>query len=77
MSTTKNQYGYVPTNKTGNLKEVYSIANPSTWTFERNGQLFGGVEEVVFSDNQKLELIACGGSWFSNSAEFLNWFYEE
>lgn len=72
-----NQYGYVPNTKIGQLKQVYSIADPTTWTFEKNGQMFGGVEDILFSDEQKTELIACGGGWFSNSAEFLNWLNEE
>lgn len=72
-----NQYGYVPIDKVSELKQTYSIADPTTWTFEKNGQMFGGVEEVVFTDAQKTELIAYGGSWFSNSAEFLNWLNEE
>jgi hypothetical protein len=68
-------YGYIPLEKASRLKEAYTIATPQTWTFERNGQMFGGVEESEFSEVQKAELEALGGGWFEYADDFSDWLY--
>lgn len=67
------QYGYIPLNKVPEIQQQYSIADPSTWTFEKAGELYGGLEENAFSDLQKAEIIALGGQWFESADAFLVW----
>jgi hypothetical protein len=72
------QYGYVPIENVSLLQEQYSVANPSTWQFEKNGQQYGGVEEYPqFSQAQKDELIALDGAWFESAEDFQAWLYSE
>jgi hypothetical protein len=66
-------YGYIPIENANRLKESYTIATPATWRFERGEELFGGVEESVFSDAQKAELEALGGGWFEYACDFIDW----
>ena len=67
------QYGYIPQEKAHLLQEIYSIATPDTWTFEKNGIQYGGVEENVFSYGQKQELESLGGQWFESASSFSGW----
>lgn len=73
-----NCYGYVPYGAAALLAETYSVASPATWEFERveaNGEthVYGGVEDTVFSEAQKAELIVLGGAWFPSEAAFTAW----
>lgn len=72
------QYGYIPLAAAGHLKQTYSLADPTTWVFERDegGPApvpYGGVEEVAFSPAQQAELLALGGGWFPSAAAFQAW----
>jgi hypothetical protein len=69
-----NQYGYIPIAKAADLRQNYSIATPTTWTFEKSTIVYGGVEESAFTQAQKDELVALGGAWFATAANFLTWF---
>jgi hypothetical protein len=66
-------YGYIPIENVALLQLPYSITGPADWQFERNGLLYGGVEETEFSQAQKAELIALGGGWFATGGEFSLW----
>jgi hypothetical protein len=72
-----NQYGYIPSNKVHLLQEEYSIANPTTWQFQKEEITYGGVEENEFSHAQKDEIIALGGQWFATAQDFLTWLNPE
>lgn len=71
-----NQYGYIPLENASLLKEAYTVANPSTWQFQKNEVYYGGVEENEFTEAQKNEIIALGGQWFETAQDFLNWLNE-
>jgi hypothetical protein len=55
------------------VQQFYSIASPSTWTFEKDGQSYGGFEEFIFSPAQKNEIISLGGQWFESAQAFQDW----
>lgn len=61
----------MPIEVIGDLKEVYNIATPLTWTFSIDGIYYGGLEDNEFNNAQKNEIIALGGAWFSDAASFL------
>lgn len=73
-------YGYVPLPRAHELREPYSIASPSTWTFTRQQsanptdvQHFGGVEDHNFTPAQCAELTALGGGYFPSAQAFTAW----
>lgn len=68
------QYGCVPIANVDLLKEVYNIATPATWQFEKNSVTYGGVEDWTFSQAQKDEITTLGGQWFADADAFLDWF---
>lgn len=67
-------YGVVLFIKAHLLTLHYSIATPATWQFEKDGIMYGGVEEQFFSPEQIAEIESLGGQVFNNANEFLNWF---
>lgn len=66
-------YGYIPIANANKLKESYTIATPATWQFTKGEELYGGVEEIVFTEAQKNELEELGGGWFEGKEGFLEW----
>lgn len=67
------QYAYIPASNIAQVKLQYSICSPSTWTFQKGGQQYGGFEEVIFSTSQKDEIVALGGEWFTSAEFFQAW----
>jgi hypothetical protein len=67
------QYAYLPKNKVEFSSCKCSIANPSTWAFEKNGLKYGGYEEIEFTQMQKDEFISLGGNWFESALDFRKW----
>jgi hypothetical protein len=76
-----NSYGYIPQAQASQLREVYPVASPATWTFIRqmspdpnDVEHFGGVEvEGSFTPTQLAELAALGGGAFSSAGAFTAW----
>lgn len=77
-------YGYVPLAHAGQLQQVYDIASPATWPFERQMSAnpldvaaFGGVEvSGPFSPEQITELTALGGGHFPSAEAFNLWLHQ-
>lgn len=68
------QYGYIPINQIGNSTIHYSIVGPNDgWQFEKQGQVYAGLEEIIFTQAQKEEIENLGGEWFENSSSFVAW----
>ena len=67
------QYAYVPISAVSKIKESYRIATPLTWTFQKDGNNYGGLEDNEFNNAQKDDIIALGGAWFPNANVFLDW----
>lgn len=67
------QYAYIPNSQLGQVQQSYSIVHPENWSFVRGGVQYNGAEEHIFTPDQKAEIIALGGQWFSSAQEFTLW----
>ena len=67
------QYGCIPQSRVVELTINFSIANPSSWQFEKDGVMYGGIEEVVLTTEQRAEIERLDGLWFSDRNEFTSW----
>ena len=67
------QYAFIPLNRVSEITETFGIADPSTWKFEKDGVQYGGVEEVIFTTQQKAQIENLGGQWFEDKTSFCAW----
>jgi len=67
------QYAYIPSNRIPEVTLQYGIATPTSWQFEKDSQQYGGMEEVLFSTQQKAEIESLGGQWFESAEAFQKW----
>lgn len=78
-----NSYGYIPLAQASQLRELYPVASPGSWTFTRQMSsdptdlaYFGGVEvEGAFTPTQLAELTALGGGHFPSAEAFTAWLH--
>lgn len=78
-----NSYGYIPLAQASQLRELYPVASPGSWTFTRQMSPnptdlahFGGVEvEGAFTTAQLAELTALGGGHFPSAEAFTAWLH--
>lgn len=68
------QYAYIPVSNLGQVQLSYMIG-PNTWTFEKDGIHYGGFEEIIFTPNQRDEIIALNGELFDSAESFINWMH--
>lgn len=69
------EYAYIPAENKHHVQLHYSIASPDTWSFEKDGEQYCGMEENEFTEEQMLEIVSLGGECFESAADFLQWLH--
>lgn len=67
------QYAYIPASHIDQVTQNYSVIGPRDWQFEKDGQQYGGMEDIIFTPAQVSEIESLGGEWFENASAFQNW----
>lgn len=70
------QYAIIPIGRVSEIQETYALATPETWKVTKGTTEWGGLEDNIFTDAQKAEIIALGGQWFEDAQAVSKWINE-